>query len=147
MRNAGLHVGRRAREVEQLVDGGVPRLRRERGDGCVGCAEAGAAKQMCDVRGKRHVVPPISLTPQPAETVIDAKAVGFLRNWGAIWLGIYGQSGAGNVDVDRFDATVMRNTCLVGHMRRRSAHVERAPIGAAEHARERDRDAFPSPRR
>ena len=51
--------------------------------------------------------------------------------------GSQGQTRARHVDRDGFDPTAMRNPCLGRHMRRCCAHVERAPVFAAEHACER----------
>ena len=67
----GRDVGRRAREIEQLVDGRRPRLRGQRGDLRLRAAETGAPKQMCDVRDGRHVVSPLHLIDQTARSLID----------------------------------------------------------------------------
>ena len=47
------------------------------------------------------------------------------------------QAGARHVDRDRFDAALVRGDALLGDVARRATDVERASVGAAEHARER----------
>src|SRR4029077_13742994 len=48
-----------------------------------------------------------------------------------------GESGSGNVDLDRLDSALARGARLLGDDARRRADVQRAPVATAQHACER----------